>query len=264
MKRITLFLAGIFLVSSSYGFDHSSWTELLQEHVIVEQGGAVTWVDYAAIQQNHNKLERYLASLSNVNREQFNSWTPDKQLAFLINAYNAFTVKLILTEYTDIESIKDLGSWFSSPWKKEFISLLGDMVSLDQIEHGMIREEDVYNDPRIHFAVNCASIGCPALRNEAYIGKDLDSQLNQQTRLFLSDQSRNYLDQGALYLSSIFKWYKEDFEKGWKGYTSLEMFLLDYADALALSDSEQSSLQKNNIDIEFLDYDWKLNDSKNR
>ena len=93
----------------------------------------------------------------------------------MINAYNAWTVEFILTKYPDLDSIKDLGSFFNSPWDKEFIPLLGKTVSLNDIEHGLIRGSDRYNDPRIHFAVNCASIGCPALREEAYTGDKLNN-----------------------------------------------------------------------------------------
>lgn len=115
------------------------------------------------------------------------------------------------------------------------------------------------NDPRIHFAVNCASIGCPALRAEAYSGKHLDKQLNQQMHLFLMDRARNRLKDNTLQLSSIFKWYEKDFEKGWLGYDSLTSFLLANAQSLDLPASAIQALKKGELDIEFLDYDWRLN-----
>ena len=139
---------------------------------------------------------------------------------------------MILTKCPDLESIKDLGSFFQSPWGKSFIPLLGGTRSLDDIEHGLIRGSGRYKDPRVHFAANCASIGCPSLRAEAYVGDRLDEQLEDAARSFLRDRSRNRLDEGELKVSSIFKWYRNDFEKGWRGKHSLAQFLAGYADSL--------------------------------
>ena len=136
------------------------------------QDGQASRVDYSAFQKNQKVLQAYLASMSAVSRSEFDSWTKDQQLAFLINAYNAWTIEFVLSAYPDIKSIKDLGSFFSSPWKKEFINLLGETRSLDNIEHTLIRGSGRYNEPRIHFAVNCASIGCPALLNRAYTAEN--------------------------------------------------------------------------------------------
>jgi hypothetical protein len=136
---------------------------------------------------------------------------------------------------------------------------LGEKRSLDDIEHGLIRGSGRYNDPRIHFAVNCASIGCPALRNQAYRGDILEAQLEEATVLFLSDKSRNRLSEGSLQISSIFKWYREDFERGWRGAATLPQFLALYKDSLGLGDAETDELASGNITIAFLDYDWKLN-----
>ena len=125
--------------------------------------------------------------------------------------------------------------------------------------HGLIRGSGRYHDPRIHFAVDCASIGCPALRAEAYDGNRLDLQLNQQTTLFLQDRSRNQVTKTTIRLSSIFKWYREDFEKGWQGFARLEDFLLAHADDLGISLSIAQKLKNGNINIEFMNYDWRLN-----
>lgn len=238
---------------------HQTWSQLLQAHVVATDDGASTAVDYAGFAQDQATFQSYLTQLSSVSNAQFEEWSEADQLAFLINAYNAFTVALILTKWPDLESIKDIGGWFSSPWKQAFISLLGEKVSLDHIEHTWIRGVGRYEDPRIHFAVNCASIGCPALRNEAYTGAQLNDQLNQQTRQFLSDRSRNRLDQGTVYLSSIFKWYREDFEKGWRGYSSLGSFLADYGDALGATESQRRSWRESTPEVSILSYDWRLN-----
>lgn len=247
------------LSAAEDGFDHKEWDQLLKLHVRVLQGGQATQVDYPGFAEHQVSLSAYLDRLSDVSRSRFDAWSSEEQLAFLINAYNAWTVALILTEWPDLESIKDLGSLFRSPWSKDIAPLLGDTVSLDDIEHKMIRDSDRYQDPRIHFAVNCASIGCPALRAEAYQGQTLETQLNEQTRLFLSDVSRNRLEKGELKLSSIFKWYKQDFEKGWSGYTSLASFLLDYAAELLLDAQAIQALKNGDLDIVYLDYDWGLN-----
>jgi hypothetical protein len=240
-------------VAQAVEFDHADWDALLKKHVVTIRDGQVTQVDYDGMMRDRPQLKKYLSATSNVMHKTFDSWAEEAQLAFLINAYNAWTVELILTGYPDIESIKDLGSFFKSPWKKAFIPLLGKTRSLDDIEHGLIRGSDRYFEPRIHFAVNCASIGCPALRPEAYVAARLDDQLEEATRNFLSDRTRNRLEGDTLYLSSIFKWYREDFEQGWRGATSLNNFLARYSQALDL-DKETSKL-----DIEFLDYNWKLN-----
>jgi hypothetical protein len=253
--------AGLFSVqvSAANAFDHSQWDTLLKQHVLPLNGGQASQVDYQGFADDKAELDRYLADLSKVKSGEFDAWLKDEQLAFLINVYNAWTVELILTEWPDLDSIKDLGGFFSSPWSKSFIPLLGETRSLDDIEHTLIRGSDRYQDPRIHFAVNCASIGCPALRNEAYTGKHLDTQLEEQTRLFLQDRSRNRAEAGKLLLSSIFKWYRGDFEKGWQGYASLEQFLVDHAVDLSLTPEEIQKLKDKDMTIRFLDYDWALN-----
>jgi len=238
---------------------HADWQTLLSQHIKVIDNGHSTAVDYAAIQRQQTLLQRYLKKLSQVSRSKFDAWSKSKQLAFLINAYNAWTVEFILTKYPDLESIKDLGNLFNSPWDKEFIPLLGKIVSLNDIEHGLIRGSGRYNDPRIHFAVNCASIGCPALREEAYTADKLEQQLTEQTERFLSDTSRNYIRINNLYLSSIFKWYGDDFEVGFRNAKSIQSFILLYADVLKLTDKQKSALVKQDLNIKFLDYDWNLN-----
>lgn len=261
LTLLSVTFAGLFSaqVIAANTFDHSQWDALLKQHVLPLNGGQASQVDYPGFADDKVQLDRYLADLSQVTTPEFDDWPKDEQLAFLINAYNAWTVDLILTQWPDLDSIKDLGSFFSSPWSKSFIPLLGETRSLDDIEHNLIRGSDRYRDPRIHFAVNCASIGCPALRNEAYTGKRLDTQLDGQTRFFLQDRSRNRIDNGKLALSSIFKWYREDFEKGWKGYSSLEQFLVDHAVDLSLNPEEIQKLKDKDMTIRFLDYDWKLN-----
>ncbi len=241
------------------GFDHGVWDKLLKTNVHPIEGGKATQLDYDGMLKKRAELQQYLKSLSQVTRDRFDGWEKDVQLAFLINVYNSWTVELILTKYPEIESIKELGSLFTSPWKKEIVQLFGGEYSLDDVEHTFIRASGRYNDPRIHFAVNCASIGCPALRAEAYTGDLLQAQLEDATVMFLKDRSRNRFSDKGLEVSSIFKWYRGDFEKGWRGFSSLEEFFLQYAEALELSEGYVTSLPGGEIGIHFLRYDWQLN-----
>lgn len=237
----------------------SVWDALLKKHVRPLRGGQATEVDYAGFAADRARLQTWLTATSKVTRVEFDRWSSPEQLAFLINAYNAWTIELVLTGYPRIQSIKDLGSFIQSPWKKSFIPLLGETRSLDDIEHGLIRGSGRYNEPRIHFAVNCASIGCPALRAQAYNAAQLEAQLEDATRQFLSDRTRNRFESGALKVSSIFKWYRKDFEQGWHNASSLGQFLALYSTSLGLSAEVASRAAAGQLDIEFLDYDWKLN-----
>jgi hypothetical protein len=243
---------------------HAAWTTLLQRHVVLLRGGQASQVRYAGFTADRSALKAYLASLSAVSRPIFDSWSKPAQMAFLINAYNAFTVELILTKYPDLGSIKDLGSLFSSPWKPKWIPLLGVQMSLDDIEHGLLRERGRYDDPRIHFAVNCASVGCPMLREEAFTGDRLEAQLEQQTRRFLADRTRNRWNprRARLEVSKIFDWYGDDFRQGHRGIRSLPAFFAAHADLLADGADERARVRSAEVDIGFLDYDWALNDAR--
>jgi hypothetical protein len=215
------------LSAAPFDHEHSAFTQVLNAHVSWRADAGATLVDYAALKSKRAGLDSYLSSLSNVTQAQFESFSVLQRRAFLINAYNGYTLQLILSRYPDLKSIKDLGSLLSSPWKKPFAPLLGKIRSLDQIEHELLRGATDFNEPRIHFAVNCASIGCPALRPEAFTATKLDQQLLDQTQRFLSDRSRNHFDPAndALVISKIFDWYAQDFEKGYLGANSVSQFL---------------------------------------
>lgn len=261
-KSILLVCWLSFFASCSFANEnlHSGFDSLLRKHVITIDNGASTQVDYAGFMRDKPLLDDYLSELTKVEQTTFDSWSDNHQLAFLINAYNAHTIALILTEYPDITSIRDLGSFFSSPWKKEIAPLLGEIRTLDDIEHNLIRGDNKYQEPRIHFAVNCASIGCPALREESYTGDKLETQLQGQTERFLADKTRNYLLDDTLYLSKIFSWYGDDFEQGWQGAHSIEAFIGLYSDALGLSEMQANKLISGDMSISFNEYDWRLND----
>jgi hypothetical protein len=251
-----LALLSIATFASAAGLDNAQWDALLQRHVRVLDGGNATQVDYPGMRAEQPLLREYLAAIAAVRPKLFASWSRADQLALLINAYNAWTVELVLSGDPQIGSIKDLGNLFQSPWKQQFIQLLGKTRSLDEIEHELIRGEQGYQEPRVHFALNCASIGCPALRAEAYSGAKLEQQLDDAQQHFLADRSRNRLSGDSLQVSSIFKWYRADFEQNGQ---SLASYLALQANALDLNQSQRQQLLDGQIEIEFLDYDWRLN-----
>lgn len=239
---------------------HAAWTALLSKHVHWNAERTATRVDYDGFQHDRRELDAYLASLASVTPAQYQSWPwPDRE-ALLINAYNAATVQLILTKYPDLASIKDLGGWFSSPWRQPFVILLGQTRSLDDIEQVLLRGAPEYRDPRAHFAVNCASLGCPALRDEAYVGSRLDGQLEDQARRFLRDRNRNRFDRAdrRMLVSYIFDWYAVDFHR----VGGVGGFLAGYADALGMTTAETADLRAGRIGIDYLPYDWSLNRSR--
>jgi hypothetical protein len=219
--------------------DHGIFDSLLKKHV------SNGWVDYRGFKQDEAELDRYLKALENTDT---GGLSRNEQFAFYINAYNAWTVKLILSGYPGIGSIKDLARWPSSPWKKKISRLDGQVITLDNIEHDILRPR--FKDPRVHFAVNCASKGCPPLRSEAYLGSALDRQLDDSTRRFINDPRRTRLEGKKLYVSKIFKWFSVDFKNDILG------FVLRYASG----DLEKElNANRDKIKIKYLDYDWGLN-----
>jgi hypothetical protein len=242
------------------GFDHqySAWNTLLKKHVRWLPDGKQSRVNYRGFATDRAALGEVLQSLSAVSKAQFDGFSKPQQMAFLINAYNAFTVELILTGYPKLKSIKDLGSVLQSPWKKKFFTLLGEQRHLDWVEHEQLRP--TYAEPRIHAAVNCASIGCPALRDEAFTASALEAQLEDGMRRFMGDRTRNRVANGKAEISSIFKWFREDFEKGHLGFKRVEDMLARYAEQLSDLPAEQAALRQRGLAVAHLDYDWSLND----
>lgn len=260
IKCMFALLIATLALPAAAAFDHShaQWNALTNKHVTWLPGEHASQVDYAGFKTDRQMLKRYLDGLSAVTQSEYDSWSKPEKLAFLLNTYNAYTVELILTEYPKLKSIKDLGSLIRSPWKKRFFSLLGQPRSLDDVEHGMIRAEGVFDEPRIHMAANCASIGCPALRDEAYVAARLEAQLEDATVRFLSDESRNRYNRetGKLEVSKIFDWYGKDFAAR---AGSVEKWLAQYADLLADDTESRQRIRDAKAKVEFLDYDWGLN-----
>lgn len=260
---LLVLLGGVHTARAGQGFDrsHAAWTTLLAAHVRWNEAGTASTVDYAGFARDRAALDAYRAALGDVTATDFDAWPESDRLAFLVNAYNAHTIALVLTRYPDLASIKDLGGWITSPWKQRFFELLGESRSLDDVEHRMIRGGVGAREPRVHFALNCASIGCPALRPEAYRGDALEAQLADQTRRFLSDRSRNRYDDvsGRLEVSKIFDWYGEDFVRA---AGSVAMYLAPHAALLSDDDAARAKIAAGDVAIGFLDYDWALNDVK--
>jgi hypothetical protein len=241
----------LWLPLAALGFDHGAWDALLKRHVVVLDGGKASQTRYAGMTQDRSSLVFYLESLSRVSEHEFDSWTRPEQMAFLINAYNAFTVEKVLTRYPRIKSIRDFGKLFGNPFRDEFFTLLEGKRSLDWIEHENLRK--TYRDARVHYALNCASIGCPMLREEAYVAGRLEAQLEEQARRFLSDRSRNRVRDGRLEVSRIFDWYKEDFEPR-------PAYFARYSAVLGDDAPQREALAAGRLELRFLDYDWSLND----
>ena len=254
---LMLFFAAAFAHAQSFDHGYAAWDALVKKHVKWLLDNKQSRVDYAAFAKERAELKQVLDAMSAVPKATFDGWPKEQRMAFLINAYNAFTVEVILTKYPDIKSIKELGLFNRGPWKNEFFTLLGAKHHLDWIEHEELRPK--YGDPRVHGAVNCASIGCPALRNEAFTAARLDAQLEDGMMRFLGDRTRNRVADGKLQVNSIFKWFKEDFEKGQKGFSSVEDVFAKYAMQLSDKADEQAAAKAKSLPLVFLDYDWSLN-----
>ncbi|XDD48312.1 DUF547 domain-containing protein [Leptospira sp. WS39.C2] len=236
------------LVAQTFDHKHSVWDSLLKKHV---KNG---FVSYKGFISDASLLNGYLDNLTKVTDNQYQTFSEKEKLSFLINAYNAFTVKLILDHYP-VESITDIGSPISKinlargiPWKKEFFSLLGKSRHLDWIEHEKLRKD--FAEPRIHFAIVCASIGCPILQSEAYTPNLLEKQLQTAKLVFLKNPKKNSYDKNSntLYLSKIFNWFQPDFTKK----TSLIQFVQDGFEDTIKPDAK----------IIYNEYNWDLNELK--
>ena len=227
--------------SNSQPITHELWNTLLQQHV-TEEGN----VNYKGFIEDSVKFNQYLDLLSN-NLPNEKNWTADERLAYWINAYNAFTVKLIMNHYP-VESIKKIKKgipFVSDVWEINFFKIEGKSYNLNDLEHGIARKR--FNDPRIHAAFNCASFSCPRLRNEAFTAKRLNEQLDDQMRYFINNPTKNTLDPNNPKLSKIFKWYGGDFKK--TGMSKRE-FINQYAEI---------KINKG-ADIDYQTYKWDLNE----
>jgi len=209
-------------------------------------------VDYAALKAHPQDLNPYLGQVAAVTKGEFKQWNEQQQIAFLINAYNAYTLRLILDHYP-VKSIKDIGSFLTGPWDQLAVKLFGETTKLNAVEHKILRKD--YSEPRIHFALVCAAKGCPPLRTEAYVANRLNEQLDDQAKQFLATPNKNRVEAGeqVVYLSPIFKWYGGDFEK--KSGSVLAALQPYWPGKATATDG---------FKIHYTDYDWTLNDQSQK
>ena len=222
---------------------HNIWNGLLQKHVRADG-----MVDYKGFQKDSATLHQYLRLLETAHPND-KDWSRNEQMAYWINAYNAYTIDLIIGNYP-VASIKDIKkgvAFVNSVWDIKFIKIQGYTYDLNNIEHNILRP--VFKDARIHAAVNCASFSCPKLLPEAYTADKLEGQLDKSMRSFINDPLRNRITANKAEISEIFKWFKGDFERD---AGSLREYLNRYAEDKLTKDT----------DISHIDYDWKLNDVK--
>ncbi len=238
MKKTVLIILVILVSSISFAQksnapSHGNWDELLKKYVSKEGN-----VNYKGIKSDAS-FKQYLKTLSNSSPNK--SWSVNERLSFWINAYNAFTIELIIKNYPtkSIKNIKD-------PWGQNFIKIGGKAMSLNTIEHEILRKK--FNEPRIHFAIVCASESCPNLLNRAFLPSTLVKQLDSQAKNFINDPTKNKIGVNAMELSLIFKWFKGDFTKK----RSLTQFINKYWRNKAIISTKAKT--------SYLKYDWSLNE----
>jgi hypothetical protein len=227
--------------SDSKPVSHTTWDILLKKHV--DETGMV---NYQGMIKDSLELNKYLDLLSK-NHPNEKNWSKDDRLAYWINAYNAFTVRLIIRNYP-VESIKDIAGgipFINTPWDIKFIQIEGETYDLNNLEHGIIRKE--FSEPRIHFALVCAAMSCPRLRNEAFTAEKLDAQLEAEATYFFNNPKKNKITADELELSKLLDWYWGDFK--------------DTAENRVEYVNRYSKVKANaNAKVDYLDYSWKLNE----
>lgn len=229
--------------SDSRPVSHSQWSALLKKHV-----DAVGLVDYRGFSADSVALNQYLILLSE-NHPNAEHWTESEQIAYWINAYNAFTIRLIIRHYP-VKSIKDIAGripFINSAWDLKFIEIEGQQYDLNNIEHGILRTQ--FYEPRIHFALVCAAISCPRLRNEAYTAEKLDEQLQADAQVFFNDPTKNTINTNTLHLSKILDWYGGDFERA---AVSMQAYVNQFTPVKVSPKAK----------IKYLEYDWALNEQR--
>lgn len=226
--------------SAAAPIEHTIWDNLLKKHV-----NNKGMVNYKGFKADRAELKKYLNLVSK--NAPNSKWSANEQLAYWINAYNAYTIELILEHYP-VKSIKDIGAsikipFVNTPWDVKFIEIGGKKMDLNNIEHGIIRKQ--FNEPRIHFALVCAAMSCPPLRNEAFTAAKLNQQLDDQGRDFLNDPTKNVVTKNKASITKIMDWYGGDFKK--------KMPIKDWVNKYAATKLESDN-------ISYMDYKWELNE----
>jgi hypothetical protein len=241
-------------------FDHTyALYASILNRVVIDSGSSST-VKYFELIKAPEDLDSFIRIIEAVDKKQYHAWSEAEKISFLVNSYNALTLKLIasgLKDNPELKSIKELGGLFSSPWKKKFFQFLGEKSHLDRVEHEIARKS--FDEPRMHFAFNCASIGCPKLSARPFVAARLDKDFDEATKAFLSDKSRNRFNESndRLEISAIFKWYSADFNSS-KKISSIYEILEKY---MHLPEEIKPRLRK--IKVHYLEYDWALNSVNN-
>jgi hypothetical protein len=237
MKVLFLFFSSLLIFSANSQVSHAKWDALLKNNV--SKSGTV---NYKGFKTDQAKLTAYLLDLeSNVPSA---SWSKNETMAYWINAYNAYTVQLMVKNYP-LKSIMDLKYNGKSAWDYKWIKIGTETLSLNDIEHVKLRKK--YKDARIHFAVNCASFSCPVLLNSAYTATKLEAQLEAQAILFINDPKRNQISASSAKVSQLFEWYQDDFTTGGKT-------VIDY-----LNKYSKTKI-KAGTNISYMNYNWNLNE----
>jgi len=238
--------------------DYSAYARMLSS--FVDENGLV---DYAGLASNRTDLDTFVHLLARLDPPATARWSQAQQMAMWINAYNALTLKAVVDHYP-VESIKDIGSVFKSVWDKLTFDVMGRKVTLSHIEHEILRKQ--FSDPRIHLAINCASVGCPPLAREPFRADALDEQFAKQAEQFLSDPAKFRIRRSAntVHLSPIFKWFGMDFVPAYgsrkvrPGIGARENAALNYT-ADHVSTDDRAYLETGRFKVKYLDYDWGLN-----
>jgi hypothetical protein len=277
LKPIASFVFMAFLLFSLFtraeceesNFSYESYSKTLADHM--NENGRV---NYKKLKENRVEFMTFLRALESLERESYELWSQEEKIAFWINAYNALTLEAILKNYpiksTFFRSLtfpKNSIRQIPGVWDTMTFVVMGKDITLDAIEHGVLREE--FQEPRIHMALVCAAKGCPPLRQEPYNGEALSEQLNDQASRFLSDKKNFFIDKkkGVVYLSSIFKWYREDFftsessDERLEGYKPREKAVLNFIFRY-LSEEDSKFLAMGPLLVKYLKYDWELNEQE--
>lgn len=236
INDILLFLVLVFSITLSAQVNHKEWDGLLRSHVDAKGN-----VDYLGFKKSSLAFDAYLEALSK--QPPQSAWSDAEVKAYWINAYNAFTVKMILNHYP-LKSIMDIKYQGKSAWDHKWIKIGKETLSLNDIEHEKLRKR--YKDARIHFVVNCASFSCPLLLNQAYFPDQLEKQMDAQTAAFLNDSARNRITPSAAIISQLFEWYKDD-------------FVQDAGSVVAFINKYSKVKMKSNTKLAFMEYNWNLN-----
>lgn len=251
------------------GLDYTAYSELLKTYV--DDKG---FVDYQGLKADQEKFDDFLQEMNTVKESDFNQWTMEDQIAYWINAYNVFTLKAIIDHYpikagwlTSLTYPKNSIRQISGVWDELQFNAMGKQITLNAIEHEILRVK--FNEPRIHVAIVCASIGCPPLRNEPFTGENLNAQLDDQSKRFAAHPQNFRIDResGYVYVSAIFKWFGEDFiqtyntDKKFNHLSAQERAIIHYLYEY-IDEKDQHYLDTNIFNISYNSYDWTLNEQR--